>query len=455
MQINSSRRGHLPPVAPAEPLVRGDGSVRGWRLTLPAGCPLATPAVVDGRVFLGAGFGTYEFYCLDAGSGKLLWQYQTSDDGPTAAVVADGYVVFNTESCELEVLTASGESVWKHWLGDPLMSMPAVGDGRVFMAYPDSRHDHQHYLACFDIRDGRRLWRTQITGEVITAPVLADGNVYFATLDGTLFCCSQEDGSVRWREASRATSSPVVVNGRCHFSQREAMRSSGAEDVVQQMEYFAMRSSEPQAETKAYRSSRRKADYLDHSKRRVSSPLYMQMAMHDAAVGFATSKGSSKMHQAMRNLGRSNVAGIWAYQGSKPFFRYGRLYASLGDTVNCVSNETDAVLWKRRLRDDESEQPVDSVVTPPALVNNKAFVGTATGDVYALCTETGEVLWQERVDAPVDFQLAVMQGRVYVPTRAGSLFCLETGDPDDDGWAMWGATPAHNGVAEDECAVAD
>jgi hypothetical protein len=35
-----------------------------------------------------------------------------------------------------------------------------------------------------------------------------------------------------------------------------------------------------------------------------------------------------------------------------------------------------------------------------------------------------------------------------VPTAQGSLFCLETGDAQDDGWLMWGATPAHNGVAE-------
>ena len=59
------------------------------------------------------------------------------------------------------------------------MSMPAVDDGKVFMAYPDTRGDNEHYLACFDITDGRRLWRTQIAGEVITTPVLADGRAHF------------------------------------------------------------------------------------------------------------------------------------------------------------------------------------------------------------------------------------------------------------------------------------
>ena len=98
------------------PFTTPDGRFQGWKTPIPGGRPLATPAVVDGRVFLGGGFGSHEFYALDAQSGQLLWQYHTHDDGPTAAVVADGLVAFNTESCELEILTVeggpSGRSGW-------------------------------------------------------------------------------------------------------------------------------------------------------------------------------------------------------------------------------------------------------------------------------------------------------------------------------------------------------
>src|SRR5437762_10336159 len=98
--------------------------VHGWKVTIPGHRPLATPAVVAGRVFVGGGFGSHEFYAFDAATGKMLWTYQCADDGPTAAVVQDGYIAFNTESCELEILTVDGKPVWKKWLGDPLMSMP-------------------------------------------------------------------------------------------------------------------------------------------------------------------------------------------------------------------------------------------------------------------------------------------------------------------------------------------
>src|SRR5262252_9531347 len=93
----------------------------GWRAQLGAGRAIPTPAVSDGRLFVGGGFGSYEFYGFDARTGKPAWHLRTEDDGPTAAVLADGLAVFNTESCTLEVVEmATGEVVWERWLGDPL-----------------------------------------------------------------------------------------------------------------------------------------------------------------------------------------------------------------------------------------------------------------------------------------------------------------------------------------------
>src|SRR6516164_6679182 len=163
-------RGEAPKIADPTPFASKDGKIKGWKVVIPGNKPLATPAVVEGKVFIGGGFGSHEFYAFDAATGKKLWTYRTKDDGPTAAAVADGYVAFNTESCELEILTVEGKPVWKKWLGDPLMSMPAVAGGKVCMAYPDSKGDRKHYLACFELKSGKELWKHEIAGDIITAP---------------------------------------------------------------------------------------------------------------------------------------------------------------------------------------------------------------------------------------------------------------------------------------------
>jgi Ca-activated chloride channel family protein len=443
MKISAQRRGQLPKVEAPVSFASPDGLLRGWKLTIPGGRPLATPAVADGLLFLGGGFGSYEFYALDAVTGAVRWQYQTEDDGPTAAVVADSRVIFNTESCELEVLTTQGRAAWKKWLGDPLLSMPAAAGGRLFMAYPDSHADRRHYLACFELADGRDVWRQPLPGEVITCPVLADGQVYVATLDGTLACFDQEGGRPLWQEARNATSSPAVWKGQCYFSQRQ-------EESSQQMEWLAAKVAAAGTPTEPYRGTAMPADYLDHGKRQRRSPHYKMHGAYDSAVGFGGHKGDAKIGQAMHNLGTGHVYGVWAYQGSKPFVARGRLYSGQGDTVQCADPTSKEVFWKRKLRpgDDQAEL-LDSLLTPPALANGKLFLGTIDGRVICLAAGSGEVLWTVPVGEPVVFQPAVVQGRVYVPTAAGSLYCLETGDPQDDGWHMWGASAAHNGRPED------
>jgi Ca-activated chloride channel family protein len=450
--IQNGRQANPVKVADPEPFATKDGKFKGWKVAIPGGRPLATPAVVDGKVFIGGGFGSHEFYAFDALTGKKVWQYQTGDDGPTAAVVEDGLLAFNTESCELEILTVDGKPVWKKWLGDPLMSMPAIAGGKVYMAYPDSKGDRNHYLACFDVKNGKEFWKRPIAGEIITCPVIADEKVYLATLEGSIYCFGQHDGELAWKEKKNATSSPVVFQDNCYFSRREEVTvKKGDKEVKQQLEQVASRGLEKTGQLRDLPATQRPADYLDYGKR-AKSPVETQNQNNDAGVGFAGAKGDAKIEQAIMNLGQASVNGVWAYQGSKPFVCNDRLYSAMGDTLKCVDPKTEKLLWKKVIEHKKDEagkkELLDSVLTPPALVNGKVFLGTTYGDVVCLSAETGAVLWTATIGEPIVFQPAVACGRVYVSTNTGHLYCLETGQAQDDGWLMWGANAAHNGTTK-------
>jgi len=440
---------------------------RGWKRQLPGGRPLATPAVVDGRVFVGGGFGSYEFYAFDLAGGGLEWTYRTADDGPTAAAVSEGFVAFNTESCELEVLTVEGVPAWKRWLGDPLMSMPAIADGRVLMVYPDSRGDRQHHLAAFRLQDGKPLWRVAISGEVITAPVVDGGKVYATTLDGRIWCVDARSGHLEWQADRRATSAPTFYRGDCHFSRKDEEESGGAasgdprsgqsgrteeragrpEDWGDSWEVQAYLDTADRLAERTHETTRQKAEYLDLKHRRRRSSKFRSDSQQDAGVGFASFKGHSKMHQAERLLGRSSVAGVWSYQGSKPFIAGGRKFSSMGSTLKCVDLESGKTAWEHRLVPDDV--PVDSLVTPPSLAGGKVFVGTDRGFVHCLAQDTGKELWQVRVGSGLVFPPAVTSGWCVAGTANGQLVAFETGDRNDDGWQMWGGTAAHNGLPDD------
>ncbi len=206
----------LPVPAPAA--FKTEEDLSGWKVKIPGGRPLATPAVVDGVLYVGGGFGSHEFYALDARTGKPRWTFKCGDDGPTAAVVSEGCVAYNTESCTLYVQQAkTGKVLWHRWLGDPLMSQPAIAGDLVLMAYPQGGG---HRLAAFKLRTGKPAWTQTIPAEIITAPVVAGDDVVAATVDGALHRFDLATGKKHWSRSCRATSAPRVLGRNVLISQR-------------------------------------------------------------------------------------------------------------------------------------------------------------------------------------------------------------------------------------------
>jgi outer membrane protein assembly factor BamB len=416
---------------------------RLWQAKIPDNRPLATPAIANNTVLIGGGFGSHHFSGFAADTGKLLWNYQTKDDGPTAAVALDGLFAFHTESCELEVLTVEGKPVWKKWLGDPLMSMPAAANGRLFSVYPDSQGDGRYFLACFQMQTGDMLWRKPVSADAITAPVLAEENVYLTTQDGAIWCFRQSDGEKIWTKDRNATSAPTIWNKTCFYSRRQ----EGYRPDNETVQWECLGTSHTDLACQDFERTWCKADYLDYGKRKTHSDVEMMSQTLDGTVGFSNAKGHSSIEMSRANLGQGTVAGAWSYQGSRPCVYRNRLYSCVGRHVQCLDPLSGDIGWKTRVA--EGDQPLlDLLLTPPVTVNGKIIVATATGDIVCLCSETGKGLWRENVGEPIRFQPAVAFGRVYVATATGSLYCLETGDERDHGWLMWGGTAAHNGIAE-------
>src|SRR5262249_21794870 len=253
-------------------------------------------------------------------------------------------------------ITLGGKPLWKKWLGDPLMSMPAIADGKVFMAYPNSKGDREHYLACFELKTGKELWKQKIAGEIITAPVIKDQQVYGAPLDGAVYGVKQGAGELVWQEKKNATSSPFVWGEQCYFSRRtEVVVKKGDKDVKEQTEQVANRVTKPAGDVKDLPATKQTADYLDYNKRAALSQNEKKMQEADAGVGFGGAKGDAKIAQAQMNLGQASVSGVWSYQGSRPVVYNDMLYTSMGDTLQCVDPKTEKVAWKKTIHKNKKE----------------------------------------------------------------------------------------------------
>jgi len=416
------------------PFTTPDGRT-GWAVRIPGHLPIATPAYADGLLFVGGGYGSHEFYAFHADTGEVAWKLQTADDGPTAAVVEDGCVAFNTESCTVVVAEArTGKVLWQKWLGDPLMSQPAVAAGRIFLAYPAG---DGHRLWCADLKTGKELWQAPLTGEVISAPVIAGDTVYLTCFDGTAFALKAADGAVLWKRRAAGTSAPLLAGRELVLTAQAARADGGADEGLQRVNPSSGEARDGEL------LARGEAKYLrEGGGGGVALPKEAAEAL-DAAVGFGEAPASAGLDATAQQLGLGTVIGGWAYQGSRATVADDRLMMAQGLAINCVSFATGAGRWRAMARGPGVAEGMQ-LFSPPAVGRAKLYLCSAQGHLLALGQEDGKVAFLYATGHPIVFQPALAGGNVYAGTADGLLLCLKTGDPDADGWHAWGGNAQHN-----------
>jgi len=446
------------------PFTTPDGR-SGWCLRIPGGRPIATPAYADGMLFVGGGYGSHEFYAFDAATGELVWQIATADDGPTAAVVEDGLVAFNTESCTVIVVEAStGKLVWQEWLGDPLMSQPAIADGRLYIAYPGGGRIHgyansplhqsaaksaikappihadedgaagTHRMLCADLRTGEHLWDRAIAADVISAPVADSGRLYFTCFDGTSYCLDGISGETLWMKQNAGTSAPIIAEGQVVITQKEVRGDVTVEGMKLMNGHGSVLSGLVAAGD---------ADYLKRNSGGGVALKKAQQTMLDASVGFGSAPAAANLEQANEHLGVTTVAAGWAYQGSRAAYRGGRIMNAQGRYLNSVLSGDGRLAWRAEAHGREID-PGAQIFSPPALGEEYLYLCTSYGHLGSVRQKDGRLGFLYRTPHPAAFQPALAEGNMYVGTVDGMLICLKTGSSDADGWYAWGGNARHN-----------
>lgn len=421
-----------------EDFVDVENGFSGWRLKLQHNRAIPTPAFHDGKLYVAGGFGSYDFYCVDAKSGIIAWQHRCPDDGPTAPVVASNRVFYNTESCTLEALDLEGVPLWRHWLGDPMLAQPAAAGDLVFAVYP--KNDN-HRLSAFRANDGTPLWDHDVGGDVISAPVAANGHVYLATFDGVVRCVDAETGRLQWSKAMQATSAPWVQGDQVYASHRveDIHRENGAKSPRE----CTSRIDPCGGASKAYDA--KDAHYLDpeHGGARKSA----LGGAADSSVGFGSAPGAAKLEQASRLIGEDKVSRAWRFQGSRPVVAYDIVFDTTGDRLEACDAETGELRWQWSAGQGiEGERKL----TPPVVAGGSVWIGTWDGRLLSWDAITGRLRWKARLPAPCHWQPVVADGWVYVGLEDGSLVALDTHEETDARWTAWGGGAGHNGPESSE-----
>lgn len=336
-----------------------EGPVRNvkTRWTVDGGEATFSPAVADGRVYVGSRDGSGTVYALDTQSGEPLWTEALDVGIRTAPAVAGATVVVVTEDARLYGLSAeTGEIQWSYTELDldseeSITLAPTVAGATVYVVVPTQSVSGAVHAV--DVTDGTQQWvyRTEYWHPNAT-PAVADGTVY-AGFDDRLVALDADVGDELWHyDTAGAVTSPTVRNGAVYI---------GAAGNIYRLD----------AETGDLDWRNTDGFAVGPALATDDTQLYYFDAGQLVALG----------HDGTREW--TYAVGGW--NSSIPVVAESVVYcwAPEANEVHAVAPTDGSELWTHRL--GSKNDTTGDVITPsPALVGTSLYLGNIDGNVYGL-----------------------------------------------------------------------
>lgn len=208
--------------------VEKDSRPTAWRRYL-AAASKGTPALSDGRVYIGANNGV--LYAYEASTGDLAWtQAMAAEIVASPLVVGNSVVAADGTGQVLAFDKANGRKLWSFSAPDSVYSSPILAGDKIVFGCNDGS------LFALDADTGRQAWRNQDAEYSIeSTPWATGGRVYFGAWDQYVRCVDASNGKLIWKqmgEGSRTAPAakryyspgdamPVVAGGKVYIADRK------------------------------------------------------------------------------------------------------------------------------------------------------------------------------------------------------------------------------------------
>lgn len=298
-----------------------------WTVQTGAGI-YCSPAVADGRVFVGDDMGRLTAYSLK--KGEKLWSFAAGKRIVGTPAAAEGVVVFGSADRHIYGLnTTDGRLLWTVDADEPVLGAVSIAQGIAYIGASD------HIFRAIDIHTGKVIWAyNQVKGYIETKPLIADSLVIFGAWDNTLYALHKDTGHEVWKwtggltgmHYSPAAVWPVAAHGKVFIA--DPQRALTAIDIKTGETVW-----------RTYQSKVRETVGLSEDQARIFSKT-----MNDSIVCYST------LENVPTQVWASNVGFGYEHAPSMQAEKGGLMFGSTKEgLIFALDGKTGAVVWKHKV----------------------------------------------------------------------------------------------------------
>lgn len=335
---------------------------------------LAQPVVSDGRVFTMDSDGVVTAFELRNGGRE--WRVDTRDQEADSTNVGGGIAVE----------------------GDTLYAVNGLGD-----------------LVALDARSGKEKYRQNFGVPARSSPTVADGRVFFTTIEDKLLCRATEDGRQLWSYQARATSTAMLGQPAPAYADGLLVAGFGSGDIA-----CLRAESGGVVWTDNLSSARGRTSIADISAIRglpvISGGRVFVMGVGGLTVGLDLRAG--------RRLWEREVGG-----GETPWVAGDWVFILTADQQVAALNAGDGrIAWATDLPRWENEEKSKGAIywTGPVLTGDRLIVACRGGEqeAFAISPYTGKILGRQSLPGNASLAPIVADNKVFTLTDDATLMAL-------------------------------
>ncbi|MCE2436866.1 MAG: outer membrane protein assembly factor BamB [Pseudomonadales bacterium] len=250
--------------------------------------------------------------------------------------------------------------------------------------------------------DGKELWRTRVTSEVLAAPSVRSEVVAVQTADGKLHVLDVKDGAPRWAYDSqvapltlRGTAAPVILDGVIYAGFSNGILA--AFDISTGAAFWEQRIALPEG----------------------TSEIDRLVDVDGTPLIFGPMVIASSYQGVTKAISRANGQVLWELDLSShisPKTGLRQVYIVANDGVlKAVDAELAEVNW-------EVETLINRELTEPIVFGNYLAVGDHLGYVHILAQSDGRFVARRKMREGVRSPIAYQEGDLYVLANNGYLY---------------------------------